>query len=68
VVCTEQLDKIRSSWDRCKKKSRRSMLLSQVYQRVGDTEASSRAVTGSPWPRISLRDLGFESAVVIGDL
>jgi putative transposase len=38
----QQLDKLRSRRDRCKKKSRRSIHLSQVYQRVSERKRNKR--------------------------
>jgi putative transposase len=38
----KQLDKLRSKRDRCKKKSRRSIHLSQVYRRVSERKRNKR--------------------------
>ncbi len=38
----KQLDKIRSKRDRCQKKSRRYIHLSQVYQRVSEQKRNKR--------------------------
>jgi putative transposase len=62
-----QLDKIRSKRDRCEKKSRRSLHLSQVYQRVSEQKRNKRRDCLHKASSLIAHRL-VESTVVIGDL
>lgn len=63
----KQLDKIRSKRDKCKKKSRRYLYLSQVYQRVSQKKRNKRNDSLHKASHLISHKLA-ESAVVIGDL
>ncbi|HEY1388166.1 MAG TPA: transposase [Ktedonobacterales bacterium] len=62
-----QLDKIRSKRDRCKKKSRRSIHLSHVYQRVAERKRNKQRDCLHKASHLIAHRL-VESTVVIGDL
>ena len=62
-----QLDKIRSKRDRCQKKSRRSLHLSQVYQRVSQQKRNKRRDCLHKASHLIAHRL-VERTVVIGDL
>jgi len=62
-----QLDKIRSKRDRCKKKSRRSIHLSHVYQRVSERKHNKQRDCLHKASHLIAHRL-VESTVVIGDL
>jgi putative transposase len=63
----KQLDKIRSKRDRCKKKSRRYIHLSQVYQHVSEQKRNKRRDSLHKASHLISHRL-VESTVVIGDL
>jgi putative transposase len=63
----KQLDKLRSKRDRCKKKSRRYIYLSQVYQRVSEEKRNKRRDSLHKASHLIAHRLA-ERAVVIGDL
>jgi putative transposase len=63
----KQLDKIRSKRDRCKKKSRRYLHLSQVYRRVSEQKRNKRRDCLHKASHLIAHRL-VESTVVIGDL
>src|SRR5579871_5647492 len=63
----QQLDKIRSKRDRCKKMSRRSIHLSQVYQRVSEKKRNKRRECLQKASHLIAHRL-VESTVVVGDL
>jgi putative transposase len=63
----KQLDKIRSKRDRCKKKSRRYIHLSQVYQRVSERKRHKRQDSLHKASHLIAHRL-VERTVVIGDL
>jgi putative transposase len=63
----KQLDKIRSKRDRCKKKSRRYLHLSQVYQRVSERKRNKQRDCLHKASHLIAGKL-VESTVVIGDL
>jgi putative transposase len=63
----KQLDKIRSKRDRCKKKSRRYIHLSQVYRRVSEQKRNKRRDCLHKASHLIAHRL-VESTVVIGDL
>ena len=63
----KQLDKIRSKRDGCKKKSRRYIHLSQVYQRVSEQKRNKRRDSLHKASHLISHRL-VESTVVIGDL
>jgi putative transposase len=63
----KQLDKIRSKRDRCKKKSRRYIHLSQVYQRVSEKKRYKRRDCLHKASHLIAHRL-VERTVVIGDL
>ncbi len=63
----KQLDKIRSRRDRCKKKSRRSIHLSQVYQRVSEKKRNKQRDCLHKASHLIAHKL-VERTVVIGDL
>jgi putative transposase len=63
----KQLDKIRSKRDRCKKKSRRYIHLSQVYQRVSEQKRNKRKDCLHKASHLIAGKL-VERTVVIGDL
>ena len=63
----KQLDKIRSKRDRCQKKSRRYIHLSQVYQRVSERKRNKRRDCLHKASHLIAHRL-VESTVVIGDL
>jgi putative transposase len=63
----KQLDKIRSKRDRCKKKSRRYIHLSQVYKRVSEKKRNKRKDCLHKASHLISHRL-VESTVVIGDL
>ncbi len=63
----KQLDKIRSKRDRCKKKSRRSLHLSQVYKRVSEKKRNKQRDSLHKASHLIAHRLA-ERAVVIGDL
>jgi putative transposase len=63
----KQLDKIRSKRDRCQKKSRRSIHLSQVYQRVSEQKRNKRRDCLHKASHLIAHQL-VERTVVIGDL
>src|SRR5207249_2114665 len=60
-------DKIRSKRDRCQKKSRRHIHLSQVYQRVSERKRNKQRDCLHKASHLIARRL-VESTVVIGDL
>jgi IS605 OrfB family transposase len=62
-----QLDKIRSKRDRCQKKSRRYLYLSQVYQRVSERKRAKQRDCLHKASHLIAHRL-VESTVVIGDL
>src|SRR5262245_15087311 len=62
-----QLDKIRSKRDRCQKKSRRSLHLSQVYQRVSEKKRNKQKDCLHKASHLIAGKL-VERTVVIGDL
>ncbi|HEY7092191.1 MAG TPA: transposase [Ktedonobacterales bacterium] len=62
-----QLDKIRSKRDRCQKKSRRHVHLSQVYQRVSESKRNKQRDCLHKASHLIAHRL-VESTVVIGDL
>jgi putative transposase len=62
-----QLDKIRSKWDRCQKKSRRYIHLSQVYRRVSERKRNKQRDCLHNASHLIAHRL-VESTVVIGDL
>jgi putative transposase len=62
-----QLDKIRSKRDRCKKKSRRYIHLSQVYKRVSERKRNTQRDCLHKASHLIAHRL-VESTVVIGDL
>jgi putative transposase len=62
-----QLDKIRSKRDRCQKKSRRYLCLSQVYQRVSERKRNKQRDCLHKASHLIASRL-VESTVVIGDL
>jgi len=62
-----QLDKIRSKRDRCQKKSRRYLHLSQVYQRVSERKRNKQRDCLHKASHLIAHRL-VESTVVIGDL
>ena len=63
----KQLDKIRSKRDRCKKKSRRYIHLSQVYRRVSEKKQNKRRDCLHKASHLIAHRL-VERTVVIGDL
>jgi len=63
----KQLDKIRSKRDRCKKKSRRYIHLSQVYKRVAERKRNKQRDCLHKASHLIAHRLA-ERAVVIGDL
>ena len=63
----QQLDKIRAKRDRCKKKSRRYLYLSRVYQRVSEKKRNKRRDCLHKASHLIAHQL-VESTVVIGDL
>jgi putative transposase len=63
----KQLDKIRSKRDRCKKKSRRYIHLSQVYQRVSEQKRNTRRDCLHKASHLIAHRL-VERTAVIGDL
>jgi putative transposase len=63
----KQLDKIRSKRDRCKKQSRRSIRLSQVYQRVSAKKRNKQRDCLHKASHLIAHRL-VESTVVIGEL
>ena len=63
----KQLDKIRSKRDRCKKKSRRYIHLSQVYRRVSEQKQNKRRDCLHKASHLIAHRL-VERTVVIGDL
>src|SRR5262245_60018431 len=63
----KQLDKIRSKRDRCQKKSRRSLHLSQVYQRVSEKKRNKQKDCLHKASHLIAGKL-VERTVVIGDL
>jgi putative transposase len=63
----KQLDKIRSKRDRCKKKSRRYIHLSQVYKRVSENKRNKRRDCLHKASHLIAHRL-VERTVVIGDL
>jgi putative transposase len=63
----KQLDKIRSKRDRCQKKSRRYIHLSQVYRRVSEQKRNKRRDCLHKASHLIAHRL-VESTVVIGDL
>jgi putative transposase len=63
----KQLDKIRSKRDRCKKKSRRYIHLSQVYKRVSEKKRNKQRDCLHKASHLIAHKL-VESTVVIGDL
>src|SRR5215469_11782764 len=63
----KQLDKLRSKRDRCQKKSRRYLHLSQVYQRVSEQKRNKRRDSLHKASHLIAGKL-VESTVVIGDL
>ncbi len=63
----KQLDKIRSKRDRCKKKSRRYLHLSQVYKRVAERKRNKQRDCLHKASHLIAGKLA-ERAVVIGDL
>jgi putative transposase len=63
----KQLDKIRSKRDRCKKKSRRYIHLSQIYQRVSEKKRNKRRDSLHKASHLIAHRL-VERTVVIGDL
>ncbi|HEY7349688.1 MAG TPA: transposase [Ktedonobacterales bacterium] len=63
----QQLDKIRSRRDRCKKKSRRSIHLSQVYQRISEKKRNKQRDSLHKASHLIAHRL-VERTVVIGDL
>src|SRR6266852_4864057 len=63
----KQLDKIRSKRDRCKKKSRRYLHLSRVYQRVSEKKRNKQRDSLHKASHLIGHTLA-ERAVVIGDL
>src|SRR5215469_14708832 len=63
----KQLDKIRSKRDRCKKKSRRYIHLSQVYKRVSENKRNKRSDCLHKASHLIAHRL-VERTVVIGDL
>jgi putative transposase len=63
----KQLDKIRSKRDRCKKKSRRYIHLSQVYQRVSEKKRNKQKDCLHKASHLIAHKL-VERTVVIGDL
>ena len=63
----QQLDKLRSRRDRCQKKSRRYLHLSQVYQRVSERKRNKRRDCLHKASHLIAHKL-LESTVVIGDL
>jgi putative transposase len=62
-----QLDKLRSKRDRCQKKSRRYIYLSQVYQRVSERKRTKQRDCLHKASHLIAHRL-VESTVVIGDL
>jgi putative transposase len=62
-----QLDKIRSKRDRCQKKSRRYLYLSQVYQRISECKRAKQRDCLHKASHLIANRL-VESTVVIGDL
>ena len=62
-----QLDKIRSKRDRCKKKSRRYIHLSQVYKRVAEKKRNKQSDSHHKASHLIAHRL-VERTVVIGDL
>src|SRR5215510_5999340 len=62
-----QLDKIRSKRDRCKKKSRRYIHLSQVYRRVSEQKRNKRRDCLQKAGHLIAHTL-VERTIVIGDL
>jgi putative transposase len=62
-----QLDKIRSKRDRCQKKSRRYLHLSQVYQRVSERKRNKQRDCLHKASHLIAHRL-VESTVVVGDL
>ena len=63
----KQLDKIRSKRDRCKKKSRRYIHLSQVYKRVSEKKRNKQRDCLHKASHLIAHKL-VERTVVIGDL
>src|SRR5690349_22258434 len=63
----KQLDKIRSKRDRCKKKSRRYIHLSQVYRRVSELKRNKRRDCLHKASHLIAHKL-VERTIVIGDL
>ena len=63
----KQLDKLRSRRDRCQKKSRRYIHLSQVYQRVSERKRNKRKDCLHKASHLISHKL-VESTVVVGDL
>ena len=62
-----QLDKIRSKRDKCKKKSRRSLYLSQVYKRVSQKKRNKQQDSLHKASHLIAHTL-VERTVVVGDL
>ena len=62
-----QLDKLRSKRDRCKKKSRRYIHLSKVYQRVSEKKRNKRQDSHHKASHLIAHTL-VERTVVVGDL
>ncbi len=63
----KQLDKIRSKRDKCKKKSRRYLFLSRVYQRVSEKKRRKRSDSLHKASHLMAHRL-VERTVVVGDL
>jgi putative transposase len=63
----KQLDKIRAKRDRCNKKSRRYLHLSQVYKRVSEKKRNKRRDSLHKASHLIAHKL-VESTVVVGDL
>jgi putative transposase len=63
----KQLDKIRSKRDRCKKKSRRSIHLSKIYQRVSEKKRNKRNDSLHKASHLIAHTL-VERTVIVGDL
>src|SRR5215472_7649146 len=67
MVRTEQLDKLRSKRDKCQKKSRRYIHLTQVYKRVSEKKRNKRKDSLDKASHLIAHKL-VESTVVVGDL
>ena len=63
----KQLDKLRSKRDKCQKKSRRYLHLTQVYQRVSEKKRNKRRDSLHKASHLIAHKL-VESTVVVGDL